>query len=108
MESINHMLENIFKHATTQINQSSISVVVAVCFSSAILYLTIQRFLVASGKIEAPLKNTLFKLVALITIYVIATDGYWLVPIERLEAMDVGTYLPLKKWLSKYIGEQKI
>lgn len=77
LEQIRKILEELFTHATTQITQSTIGVVIGLTFGCIVLYLTFEGYMAISGKSEAPIKDVLFKMGALITIYAIATSSYW-------------------------------
>ena len=78
MEHFIQILDQIFNNSISALTTTEINFVVTFATISAITYLTIQGFLAISGKIEAPIKDTLFKLVSLTIIFTIATSGHWL------------------------------
>lgn len=78
MEHFIQILDQIFNNSISALTTTEINFVVTFAVISAITYLTIQGFLAISGKIEAPIKDTLFKLVSLTIIFTIATSGHWL------------------------------
>ena len=78
MENFIQILDQIFNNSISALTTTEINFVVTFAVISAITYLTIQGFLAISGKIEAPIKDTLFKLVSLTIIFTIATSGHWL------------------------------
>ena len=78
MENFIQILDQIFNNSISALTTTEINFVVTFATISAITYLTIQGFLAISGKIEAPIKDTLFKLVSLTIIFTIATSGHWL------------------------------
>lgn len=59
-----------------------IQFVLSIALASVILYLTFQGFLVISGKVQAPIQDTLFKLVSLVVILGLATDTGWVAYIQ--------------------------
>ena len=65
MENFIQILDQIFNNSISALTTTEINFVVTFAVISAITYLTIQGFLAISGKIEAPIKDTLFKLVSL-------------------------------------------
>lgn len=77
LSQIRQILEQIFNHATAQITHSTTGVVIGLTFACIVLYLTFEGYMAISGKSEAPIKDVLFKMGTLITIYVIATSSYW-------------------------------
>lgn len=59
-----------------------IQFVLSIALASVILYLTFQGFLVIFGKVQAPIQDTLFKLVSLVVILGLATDTKWVTYIQ--------------------------
>lgn len=59
-----------------------IQFVLSIALASVILYLTFQGFLVISGKVQAPIQDTLFKLVSLVVILGLATNTEWVTYIQ--------------------------